>query len=42
MSHYAEYIWPCYIGAFCFLGLQLLLAYLAWKKCINFFKDRYP
>jgi hypothetical protein len=44
MSHYAAYIWPCYILAFCLLGVQGILAFIewkmTWKKALKLYKDR--
>ena len=35
MSHYAAYIWPCYIFAFCLLGAQVILALIEWKTTLK-------
>lgn len=44
MSHYAAYIWPCYIFAFCLLGAQVILAFIQWKitckKALKLYKDK--
>lgn len=42
MSYYALYIWPCYLLTFFLLGLQSILAFVEWQKCLKLLRDKNP